>query len=148
MPILNYTTTITAEKTVGEIQAMLCKAKALAIMNEYADGFLARLNFRIATPYGIMTYQLPANINKIHALIQRDSRVPQRLKTREQAARVGWRILKDWLEAQLALIEAGMVELPQVFLPYAQDETGATLYEVLKERKFAGLALPEHAHSD
>jgi hypothetical protein len=34
MAILNYTTQISAEKTVTEIQAMLAKAKAQAIMTE------------------------------------------------------------------------------------------------------------------
>lgn len=56
-----------------------------------------------------------------------------------QAARVGWRILKDWIEAQLALIETGMVTIEQVFLPYVQNDKGQTLYEAIADKKFAGL---------
>lgn len=42
----------------------------------------------------------------------------------------GWRVIKDWLEAQIALIDAGMVEAEQVMLPYLiVDETGQTLYQ-------------------
>ena len=37
------------------------------------------------------------------------------------------------------MIEAGLVDLEQVFLPYAQDATGRTLYELMRERKFQPL---------
>jgi len=145
MPILNYTTQIAAEKTAQEIQTMLARAKAQAVMSEYDDkGVLSSINFRIKTGAGMMTFRLPANVQKIYEVLVRQ-RIPAKLQTREQAARVAWRIIKDWLEAQLALVSAEMVDLEQVFLPYAQDETGATLYEVLKDRQFAGLALPAPA---
>jgi hypothetical protein len=63
------------------------------------------------------------------------------MRTKEQAARIAWRIVKDWLEAQLAMIEAGLVDLQQVFLPYAQDATGRTFYKLMRERKFQPLLL-------
>lgn len=69
-------------------------------------------------------------------------KITPRLRTMEQASRVAWRIIKDWLAAQLALIKAEMVTLEQVFLPYAQNADGATLFDVLAEGKFRGLALP------
>ena len=144
MAILNYTTTIATEKTVAEIQTMLSKAKVQAVMTGYdAEGVLSELSFRIMTPSGLMTFRLPANIQQIYQVLARDRRIPTKLRTREQAARVAWRILKDWLAAQLALISAQMVDLEQVFLPYAQGPDGITLYESLKERRFAGLTLTD-----
>jgi hypothetical protein len=149
MAILNYTTQISAEKTVTEIQSMLARAKAQAIMTEYdADGVLAALSFRIMTAAGVMTFRLPANIQKIHQVLVRDKRITPKLRTREQAARVAWRIMKDWLEAQLAIVTAGMVDLEQVFLPYAQGPDGVTLYESLKDRRFHGLALPDSSNTE
>jgi hypothetical protein len=57
---------------------------------------------------------------------------------------VAWRIVKDWLEVQLAMVQAGLVKFEQVFLPYAQDpKTGQTVYEQLKEKQFSSLALTE-----
>jgi hypothetical protein len=141
MPILNYTTQIAAEKTVMEIQTMLGKAKAQAVMSEYDDGVVSAISFRIKTESGVMSFRLPANVQKIYQVLVRQKITPK-LRTREQAARVAWRIVKDWLEAQLALVSAELADLEQVFLPYAQDETGATLYEVLRDRQFVGLALP------
>jgi hypothetical protein len=39
--------------------------------------------------------------------------------------------VKDWVEAQLAIIETRMVTTAQVFLPYAVTTNGQTLYEYI-----------------
>lgn len=143
MAILNYTTQIQTEKTVAEIQTMLAKARANAILTEYDEaGILSAISFRIATSSGIMTFRLPANIQKIYQVIVRDKKITPRLRTKEQASRVAWRIMKDWIAAQLAIVSAEMVDLEQVFLPYAQNNSGVTLYEAIKDGRFNGLALP------
>ena len=46
-----------------------------------------------------------------------------------QATRTAWRIVKDWVEAHIALVETQMVTAPQVFLPYAVMRDGRTLSE-------------------
>lgn len=50
-------------------------------------------------------------------------------KTAEQAQRVAWRVLKSWIEAQIAIIETGMVAADEVFLPYQIVQGGETVYE-------------------
>jgi hypothetical protein len=62
-----------------------------------------------------------------------------RLKTREQAARIAWRIVKDWVEAQLAIIEAEMASRPEVFLPYAQTNTGETIFQRFEKNGLTAL---------
>lgn len=53
----------------------------------------------------------------------------QKLKDdRDQAERTGWRNLRDWVLAQMAIIEAGMASVDEVFLPYLTDGHGNTLY--------------------
>jgi hypothetical protein len=143
MPILDYTTKVPVARTVAEIEAKLARAKAEAILKEYdRDGIVSALSFRIRTEFGVLTFLLPANIGRVYQVIVRDKRISPSLRTREQAARIAWRIVKDWIEAQLAMIEAGLVDLQQVFLPYAQDTKGRTFYELMRERKFQPL-LPE-----
>jgi hypothetical protein len=140
MSILNFTTKVPVGKTVKEIEDKLAKAKAEAILKEYdSDGTVAALSFRIATEFGILTFRLPANIQRVYQVVVRDGRIPRSQRTREQAARIAWRIVKDWTEAQLAMIEAGLVELTQVFLPYVQAPNGQTLYELMREQKFQPL---------
>jgi hypothetical protein len=139
MPLLNYSTQIAPEKTVAEIQAKLAKAGAHQVLHEYqrGTGELVGLSFRIQTQFGNLAFELPANIAAVETILQK-----QKVRVRpgrEQAVRVAWRILKDWVEAQLALIETGMVTVEQVFLPYCQSANGETLYQAIKRQKFAGL---------
>ena len=49
---------------------------------------------------------------------------------RKQAERTGWRNLRDWVLAQMAIIESGMVCAEEVFLPYMTDGRGNTVYSL------------------
>lgn len=139
MPILNYTTSIAVEKTTSEIQGKLAKSGAQAVMTEYdSEQVLCAVSFRMFCSGIMVSFKLPAQIDRIYVLLQRDDKVPKKLKTREQAARVAWRIIKDWIEAQLAIVEAEQAEMVEVFLPYAQNPTtGATLFEQLSKDQFS-----------
>lgn len=140
MSLLNYTTQISVEKTTAEISRALAEAKAQAVLMEYDEqGVITAISFRIRLPLGTMSFRLPANVDKIFAVITRDKRITPKLKTKQQASRVAWRIVKDWLEAQLAMIRAEMVAFEQVFLPYAQNAEGVTLYDAVKNQRFQGL---------
>lgn len=142
MPILNYTTGIEVQKTIGEIQACLAKRRVQGILQEYdGEGLPSHLSFRVMTPFGMMNYRLPANIDKVLAVLKKQKGVPWKLQTKAQASRVAWRIVKTWIEAQCAFIESEMVTIDQVFLPYAQNDRGETVYEALAADRFKGLAL-------
>ena len=138
MAILNYTTSISTEKTASEIQKKLAMAGAQAVLSEYDnDGIMYAMSFRIEGLY----FRLPLNIEGTYQALKngkdKNGRpIPNKFKTYEQASRVSWRVLKDWIEAQVAIIEAGQAELRQVFLPYAQNKLGQTLYEVIKDNGF------------
>ena len=41
----------------------------------------------------------------------------------DQAYRVAWRNILDWVQAQMALLEIGMAKMEEVFLPYMQQTT-------------------------
>lgn len=136
MPILNYTTTIKTDKTVAEIQAKLVKAGALSISVSYDDSRQPdALVFAIQVHSEFVNFRLPSNWNGVYAAMRKDQSVPRRYKTEEQARRVAWRIIKDWVEAQLAIIEAGLATLPEVFLPYAVMRNGLTVYQQFESGK-------------
>ena len=141
MAILNYTTSITTEKTAGEIQRRLANAKAQSILFEYdPDAVMCAISFRILTPHGVISFRLPTNTDGVYSVLCSDSCVPKKLRTKEQAARVAWRILKDWVEAQLAIVDAEMAQLTEVFLPYAQNNQGVTVFKSLENGGFKMLA--------
>ena len=144
MPIANYTTSIKAEKTGSEIQAMLARAGASAVLFEFDGPDVSAISFRLVHNGALISFRLPANINNIYVVLQNDPGVPQKLRTRQQASRVAWRIIKDWLRAQLAIVEAEQAEMVEVFLPYAQNpNTGQTVYQDLEAGGFKLLAGPE-----
>lgn len=142
MPILNYTTEVPVEKTASQIHALLVRAKADAVMNEYKDGVLVSIAFRITTKHGVIQYKLPAHIRGVLGAMNQNKKVPRSKVNMEQAARVGWRIVKDWIEAQLAMIESQMADVPEIFLPYAITATGQTVYERFDHGGCGTLAIP------
>lgn len=132
MPLLNYTTKVNVFATLGEIQEILVKHGAKKIIQDYDDaGNIAALMFGIDTPAGLRGVRLPANVDAVHAVLAK-----QKVKCdREQAERVAWRIVKDWVEAQMAILESEMVQLDQIFLPYMVNDKGQTVFEVYRENQ-------------
>lgn len=137
--IANYSTTVTALKSIGEIQGMLVAHGAKQILIDYEYEEPVGLAFIIGTPYGDTPFRLPASIDRVQAVLNK-----QRVRTqvsRELASRVAWRILKDWIRAQTAILETEMVSVDQIFLPYMQvGKEGKILYEVMLDHR---LQLPE-----
>ena len=137
MPLLNYTTKVDVYTTIGAIQGCLVKHGARKIMQDYDDeGRPQALCFAINTKFGMRGVKLPANVDAVHRVL-----TSQKVKCdREQAERVAWRILKDWVEAQMAILESQMVQIDEIFLPYMVDNTGSTVYELYQNKQ---LYLPE-----
>ena len=81
----------------------------------------------------MIQFRLPAEVAPVAYIMEHDGDIPRGLRTPEQARRVAWRIIKDWVEAQMAIVATKMVTLPQVFLPYAVNKNGQTLYQIVAE---------------
>jgi hypothetical protein len=137
MPLLNYTTKVSVDKTVGEIQKCLASHDAKAILCEYDNqGHVIALSFKVSVGQHNLAFRLPADWRPVLKLLEHDRKVPRSFRTPEQALRVSWRIVKDWVEAQIAIVETNMVQLEQVFLPYVITPDGRTLYERVRESQF------------
>ena len=147
MPIANYPTTVAAEKSIGEIHGMLVSHGASRILTDYKDGKPSGIAFMIDTPYGEKPFRLPANVDRVVAVLLKDLQTSsyrrwdtqyqeqRKIKLEGQANRVAWRILKDWVRAQMAILETEMVTIDQVFLPYMEvGDQGKTLYEAMVDR--------------
>lgn len=132
MPLLNYTTKVDVFTTLGEIQKTLVKHGAKKIMQEYDDqNRIAALSFLVDTPSGPRGIQLPANVDAVHKVL-----TSQKVKCdREQAERVAWRIVKDWVEAQMAILESEMVQMDEIFLPYMVNSAGQTFFQAYRNNQ-------------
>jgi hypothetical protein len=147
MPIKNYTTEIPAMKSIGQIQGNLVAHGARAIMINFNESKEPdSLSFTIPTPHGEVPFRLPANVSAMQKVLDRQTQPkryqwPDAIKARqeklkEQAGRVAWRIIKDWVDAQLAIIETEMVTMEQVFLPYMTVKDGQSLYDYMNKKGY------------
>lgn len=129
MAILNYTTSIESAKTAGEIQSILARKGANAIAIDYVSGEPSALTFRLKIEAQEISFRLPCNWEGVYRVMCADRKVERRLKSQQQAKRVAWRIVKDWVIAQIAIIESGQARTEEVFLPYALTANGQTLFQ-------------------
>lgn len=139
MPIKNYTTKVPALQTIGEIQGILATHGAQKIMLEYEDAHVKSVCFSISTTFGVQAFQIPARVDGVAATLAK-----QKVKCDyETAERVAWRIVKDWIDAQMAFLESGQAAMDEIFLPYMVDRTGETLYQSLSTNKLKLLPTDE-----
>ncbi|KKN48216.1 hypothetical protein LCGC14_0654780 [marine sediment metagenome] len=146
MPIANYTTEVPAIKSVGEIQGILVGHGAKAIMLDYDDDVPTGLAFIIKTDHGELQFRLPANVKQVEKILLNMRARPLETwhsdykrvmeRVRKQSARVAWRIIKDWVRAQMAILETEMVKIEQIFLPYMVTKGNQTLFEAMEDKGF------------
>ena len=132
MAILNYTTSISCEKTISEIMKCLVSHGAMKIVTDYDGGIPCAVTFCLALNEKIVGFSLPANYNGVLKSMQKSKNIPRKLLTKEQAVRVSWRIIKDWVLAQMAIVDAQLAEISEVFLPYAITRSGLTLFKEIQ----------------
>ena len=124
MPLKNYTTSIDAGKTCTEIEGILVRAGATRIHREFENGNLIAMAFTLRVTSANLEmevpYMLPLRAKEVHRVLEKlyqRRRINRQYSTEEQAIRTGWRIIKDWVDAQVALIEIGCAKMEEVFLP-------------------------------
>ncbi len=133
MSLKNYTTKVPANRSVQEIQEMLQKGGATCVVLEYEKGTgrIGGLAFKMEIGGKTVVFSLPIKWRQAGEVMQREGN--PKAYDDDYNYRVGWRIVRNWLEQQMALIEIEMVQMQEIFLPYAVQRDGKTLYENLLE---------------
>lgn len=130
----NYTSTVPASTSMAKIEANLVEAGATDISKSY-DGnkVCSAIRFRMVVNDQPLFFQLPANVDSCFNVLWDNVINKQRAKKQvyiDQAQRTAWKIVSDWVEIQLAMIQLEQAKPLQVFLPYVYDPTSnTTLYE-------------------
>lgn len=133
MPILNYTTKIRPDRTVSEIQNMLAAKGANRVSIDYEAGRISAVVFSLDVTGHPVDFRLPAKPEGVLAALKKQ-RVASTYQTKEHAESVAWRIVKDWISAQLALVEAEQAAMAEVFLPYAVVN-GQTVFKMFEAQQ-------------
>jgi len=167
MFLKNYTSNAPVSETIHRIEKVLIRCGVMGIAKEYVglDGEISAISFKIETASGPLTIRLPADKEKAQEALWLDyvdgaklnktgdaiDEYGNRKKLRkkdfaQQADRTAWKIVQDWVEVQMSMIQLKQAETLQVFLPYVYNGK-RTYFQALKDSGFRGL-LPEKAGDD
>jgi len=145
--IKNYTSN--SKQTFDIIQKCLIQHKAQQIMFEYEDnGTVKALAFVLKINDKIFGFRLPArleNVEKMFFIEKNKKRQTWQHKIelndeeKQQAYRTAWANIRDWITAQMALIDTEQVKMEEVFLPYMVVGNNKTLFEHQQEIVFKAL---------
>jgi hypothetical protein len=125
------------------LQQTLGSHGAKQISYDYGDnGKVQGVQFVIKVKDRFIPIKLPARVDKAQAVLKKQweegiishKRGKENTYGYDQAYRVAWRNILDWVQAQMALLKIGMANMEEVFLPYMQDRQGVTFYEAWKNK--------------
>jgi len=152
--IKNFSTEIPVSRTIAEIEKMLTKYGATHIMKEYDGEMPVKLLFAIETAHGKLSVRLPVYPDRVLAVfkiqVEKGLLPPKYWSWKgewalQQAHRVAWRIVKDWLDAELTMLNVDAEKLEEIFLAHIyNDKLHMTVYEMLEKNKFNFDLLEEH----
>ena len=126
MGLLNYTTEVDADKTAAEIAKILSKHGASAVMTEYhpTEEYVTALSFKIRMGDKEASFRLPIDWKPVYAILTNGKSCKQSYDDKyKRKMESTWRLLavptrrivKDWVEAQCALIQTQMVKPAKSF---------------------------------
>lgn len=139
MNLKNYTSSVPADRTILNIEQRIVQFGATHIAKEYGEGgSIIAVQFMIQREGKQHVIKLPANPDAVFIVMRKQfpSRNQEQLK--QQAYRTAWKLMQDWIEVQLSLIQTNQADMLQVFLPYVWDGE-KTYYEYLKCNQFKQL---------
>lgn len=166
MKLKNYTSEVSVSQTISRIEHILIGSGVSGIQKEYHQnvaGKIVALTFTIRLAETSWTIRMPVDEEKAlqclwlayadgdqltpnGAEIQYGSRKnKKRGEFRQQAERTAWKIMQDWIEVQMSMIQMQQADFQQVFLPYVWDGK-QTLYDRVKATGFRAM-LPEKTDS-
>ncbi len=145
MALKNYTSSTSVSRSISFIESKLTQNGARQILKEYdPTGRVDCICFTIQLQGKDVHFKLPARIAQCEEILNRNlsrrARPETIRKLPAQAERTAWKILSDWVEIQMAMIELAQVEVMEVFLPYVYDcIKKQTFFEQIKESKYKAL---------
>lgn len=101
------------------------------------QGKLDAISFGLVIEEKQMGFRLPAMVDNVTEILYGGKDrwgQPKKITDvqREQAYKTAWANIRDWIDAQMALIDSRQVKIQQVFLPYMIMKDGRTLAEYVE----------------
>jgi hypothetical protein len=144
--IKNYTSEVSANRSVLHIEERLVKNKAKKIQKTYSEdgqGTLIGIAFLISVDGKDLPFQLPARIDRVETVLREQYKRPRSdtfKKIKEQAERTAWKLISDWVDIQMSMVELDQADLVEVFMPYLYDyQKERSFFDIWKNKGFAML---------
>ena len=128
-------------RTAHECLELLARHGARKVMLDMDDeGAAVGISFRMPTSLGLLDFTITANIEGTYRQLlasQRRGDIQPRFATRQQAHKVAWRTLKDFVRAQVAIVEAGVIDFGQVMLGFVNVAPERTAWDDFAQARAA-----------
>lgn len=155
MFLKNYTSEVPVFQTITRIEKVLIQCGVLSIEKEYGPAAeVSAIRFKIPGPTGgTLNVRLPADKDRAQdalwlnyadgAEVTSDGKFKNwqsyKKKTRkdfaQQAERTAWKIVQDWVEVQMSMVQLRQAEAAEVFMPYVWDGK-ASFFQRVKAANF------------
>ena len=142
MPLKNYTSQVSAQRSISFIETKLAQHGARQIVKQFTmDGRVSGILFSLDIEGQEVPFKVPAKVDECAKILTNQlssrARPETRKKIPKQAERTAWKIASDWIEAQMAMIELAQVDIMEVFLSYVYDPAKEISYfDALKKTGF------------
>jgi hypothetical protein len=138
--IKNYRSRQSPFNSITLIEELVVKRmNATQFFKEYKEGTIVAVVFVIPTKHGYRSFKLPARVDQVIRVLYGEKKQYSPYEW-DQARITAWANVRDWVDAQVALIETEQVKVEEVFLPYMANERGETLFEVMEK---SGMKIPQ-----
>lgn len=165
MFLKNYTSEVPVSRTIARIEEALIACRVSGITKEYGvNGDMVAVRFHIKLPdTRELDIRIPADVDGAQEALWRDyvgsdetspdgsqllwgghgKKKKRRSDFRQQAERTAWRLMQDWVEVQLSMIQLKQADTAEVFMAYVWDGK-QTFYQAVRDANYRAL-LPEKA---
>jgi hypothetical protein len=147
MNIKNYTSSVSVDRSVSDIEHCLVAAGASHIAKAYdQSGNVQALIFQMPNEKGEhLTFKLPARWQKVFDKMWKQVRRPRKEthdRVMEQAKKTAWKLLYDQVAVQTSNILIEQQDSIEAFFPYLYDgRRDKTIYEIAKGNGFKQLTM-------
>ena len=146
--IKNYTSTVSSLKSIAHIEQKLVENGARNIIKMYDEKQeIEAICFSIMIDNNLVGFKLPAKVSDAYELFRslrtRYMTDAQKRTLKEQAERTAWKLVSDWVDIQMAMIELKQAEFAEIFLPYIYyGKDQPSFFEQIKGSGFRLLPAP------
>lgn len=122
-------------RPIDTIQEALASHGAKQINLDYEDGQAVAIIFVLEIGGQRHGFRMPARVENVLVKLYGKRRIYTETQ-KKQAYVTAWACIRDWITAQLALIDIGLVKMEEVFLPYMLIAEKSTVFDLYEQQQF------------